>query len=134
RLPRNIRHIYLGVAVTRGRMFDGLNGTNGSTFSGFTISITSMYAATAKGSVLNVLGGGSCHDQGRVHSHVGRANRSRYSRRESSGHTFSGLVCPGRLECSGKIEVQRQAEEPVTDRPRLRVDRGVGTARRIDFL
>ncbi|PYS15163.1 MAG: hypothetical protein DMG17_15405 [Acidobacteria bacterium] len=36
RLPRNIRHIYLGVAVTRGRMFDGLNGTNGSTFSGFT--------------------------------------------------------------------------------------------------
>jgi phosphate-selective porin OprO/OprP len=35
-LPRSIRHLYLGVAATRGRMFDGLNGVNGQTFSGFT--------------------------------------------------------------------------------------------------
>jgi len=35
-LPRSIRHIYLGVAATRGRMFDGLNGINGQTFSNFT--------------------------------------------------------------------------------------------------
>ena len=34
--PRSIRHVYLGTAVTRGQMFDGLNGVHGSTFSNFT--------------------------------------------------------------------------------------------------
>jgi phosphate-selective porin OprO/OprP len=36
RLPKTLRHVYLGVAATRGRMFEGLNGINGQTFSGFT--------------------------------------------------------------------------------------------------
>ncbi|PYS56198.1 MAG: hypothetical protein DMG13_00610 [Acidobacteria bacterium] len=35
-LPKTISHVYLGVAVTRGRMFEGLNGVKGQTFSGFT--------------------------------------------------------------------------------------------------
>ena len=35
-VPKTIRHIYLGVAATRGRMFEGPNGLNGSTYSGFT--------------------------------------------------------------------------------------------------
>jgi phosphate-selective porin len=35
-LPRSIRHIYLGVATTRGKLIDGLNGVHGSTFSNFT--------------------------------------------------------------------------------------------------
>ena len=35
-LPKTIRHLYLGVAATRGRMFEGLNGVNGQTFSNFT--------------------------------------------------------------------------------------------------
>jgi phosphate-selective porin len=35
-LPRTIRHMYLGVAMTRGEMFDGLNSVHGSTFSNFT--------------------------------------------------------------------------------------------------
>jgi len=35
-LPKTIRHTYLGIAATRGRMFDGLNGVNGQTYSGFT--------------------------------------------------------------------------------------------------
>jgi phosphate-selective porin len=35
-LPKTIRHIYLGVAATRGKMIDGLNGVNGQTFSNFT--------------------------------------------------------------------------------------------------
>jgi phosphate-selective porin len=35
-LPKTIRHIYLGVATTRGKLFDGLNSVHGSTFSNFT--------------------------------------------------------------------------------------------------
>ena len=35
-LPKTIRHLYLGIAGTRGRMFEGLNGVNGQTFSNFT--------------------------------------------------------------------------------------------------
>ena len=35
-LPKTIRHLYLGVAATRGRMFEGLTGINGQTLSGFT--------------------------------------------------------------------------------------------------
>ena len=35
-LPTTIRHVYFGVAATRGRMFEGLNGLGGQTFSGFT--------------------------------------------------------------------------------------------------
>jgi hypothetical protein len=36
RLPTPARHIYLGVAMTKGSLIDGLNGVNGQTFSGFT--------------------------------------------------------------------------------------------------
>jgi len=35
-LPKTIRHIYLGVAATRGELIPGLNGVNGQTFAGFT--------------------------------------------------------------------------------------------------
>src|SRR5262249_61142790 len=35
-LPKTIRHAYLGVAMTRGKMIDGLNGVHGQTFSNFT--------------------------------------------------------------------------------------------------
>jgi phosphate-selective porin len=35
-LPKTIRHTYLGVAMTRGQMIDGLNGVHGQTFAGFT--------------------------------------------------------------------------------------------------
>ena len=35
-LPKTIRHVHLGVAATRGRMFEGANGLNGQTYSGFT--------------------------------------------------------------------------------------------------
>jgi len=35
-LPKTIRHMYFGVATTRGRMFEGPNGVNGQTYSGFT--------------------------------------------------------------------------------------------------
>jgi phosphate-selective porin len=35
-LPKTIRHIYLGVAMTRGEVFEGQNGVHGSTFSNFT--------------------------------------------------------------------------------------------------
>jgi phosphate-selective porin len=36
RLPKTIRHVYAGVAATRGGLIAGLNGVNGQTFSGFT--------------------------------------------------------------------------------------------------
>jgi len=35
-LPKTVRHLYLGVAATHGRMIDGLNGIHGETFSNFT--------------------------------------------------------------------------------------------------
>jgi hypothetical protein len=35
-LPKTVRHTYLGVAMTRGQMIDGLNGVHGQTFAGFT--------------------------------------------------------------------------------------------------
>jgi len=35
-LPKTIRHVYLGVAATRGELIPGLNGVNGQTFSNFT--------------------------------------------------------------------------------------------------
>ena len=35
-LPKTIRHIHLGVAATKGRMFEGANGLNAGTYSGFT--------------------------------------------------------------------------------------------------
>lgn len=35
-LPKTVRHVYLGAAVTDGAMFEGLNGIKGQTFSGFT--------------------------------------------------------------------------------------------------
>ncbi len=35
-LPKTVRHVYLGVALTRGALFDGLNAVHGSTFSNFT--------------------------------------------------------------------------------------------------
>jgi phosphate-selective porin len=35
-LPKTIRHVYLGVAATRGELIPGLNGVNGQTFAGFT--------------------------------------------------------------------------------------------------
>jgi phosphate-selective porin OprO and OprP len=35
-LPKTLRHVYIGVAATRGRMIEGLNGVNGQTVSGFT--------------------------------------------------------------------------------------------------
>jgi len=35
-LPKTIRHTYFGLAMTEGRMFEGLNGVKGSTFSGLT--------------------------------------------------------------------------------------------------
>ena len=35
-LPRSIRHLYVGGAATRGRMFEGRNGIKGETVSGFT--------------------------------------------------------------------------------------------------
>ena len=34
--PKTVRHTYLGLALTRGRMIPGLNGVDGSTFSHFT--------------------------------------------------------------------------------------------------
>jgi phosphate-selective porin len=34
-LPKTLRHLYLGVAATRGQMIDGLNGISGQTFSNF---------------------------------------------------------------------------------------------------
>jgi phosphate-selective porin len=35
-LPKTLRHTYFGVAMTRGRLIDGLNGVHGQTFSNFT--------------------------------------------------------------------------------------------------
>src|SRR5205814_9847024 len=35
-LPKTIRHVYLGFAVTKGEMVEGLNSVKGQTFSGFT--------------------------------------------------------------------------------------------------
>jgi phosphate-selective porin len=35
-LPKTLRHTYVGAAMTRGRLIDGLNGVHGQTFSNFT--------------------------------------------------------------------------------------------------
>ncbi len=35
-LPKTIRHTYFGVAMTRGKMIEGLNSVHGQTFAGFT--------------------------------------------------------------------------------------------------
>lgn len=35
-LPKTLRHTYVGAAMTRGRLIDGLNGVDGQTFSNFT--------------------------------------------------------------------------------------------------